>query len=263
MLSKRRIAKLKPFLDEKVAEYNCEDFVPDDPISIPHRFEKLQDKEIMAFFAAMLAWGQRKTIINNCNKLIDYFDGEPYQFMLHHTESDLKRLVGFVHRTYNDTDLLYFVSFFHRFYSENNSLEYAFSQHIKEEDTNARAALIGFHNYFFDNENAPQRTRKHVATPARNSACKRMNMFLRWMVRDDDCGVDMGLWKTLKPSMLFCPLDVHVERVARNLGLLTVKQSNWKAVEELTANLRLLDKDDPVKYDLALFGLGVVEKHYI
>ena len=153
MLSKRKVAKLKPFLDEKVAEYNCEGFVPDAPISIPHRFEKLQDKEIMGFFAAMLAWGQRKTIINNCNKLINYFDGVPYEFMLHHTEADLNKLTGFVHRTFNDTDLLYFVSFFHRFYGKHESLEYAFSHFVKVEDMDVRSALVGFHHYFFENEN--------------------------------------------------------------------------------------------------------------
>jgi uncharacterized protein (TIGR02757 family) len=252
-------AALKTLLDQKVEQYERPGFIPQDPVQVPHRFVHLPDVEIMAFFAAVLAWGQRVTIINKCHELIGLFGGQPHHFMLHHTSDDLKRLEGFCHRTFNSTDLLYFVHFFHHYYQKNETLETAFSQFVRPRDPTVEAGLAGFHHLFFALPDAPARTRKHVATPARQSACKRLNMFLRWMVRPATGGVDFGLWQRLRPAQLVCPLDVHVERVARRLGLLARKASDWQAALELTANLRRLDRQDPVRYDFALFGLGLEE----
>lgn len=254
------LLKLKPFLDNAVDRFNKPDFIDNDPISIPHRFTKLQDIEITAFWVSMLAWGQRKTIINSANRLIDLMDGAPHDFILNHEEQDRARFVDFKHRTFQYTDTLYFLEFLQWYYKNNESMEYAFSQHLQVNDMHVGNVLIGFQDLFFSLPDAPRRTRKHIATPARKSSCKRLNMFLRWMVRKDNNGVDFGLWDTIKPSQLMIPLDVHVERIARHLGLLTRKQRDWKAVEELTSNLRLLDAEDPVKYDFALFGIGVLEK---
>ena len=249
---------LKAFLDEKVDRYNRPSFIENDPISIPHRCAGKQDREIMGFFAATLAWGQRKTIIQKCNELAHRFGNEPYRFVMEHGEQDLKGLQGFCHRTFNDTDLLYFVDFFSRFYAGHDTLEDAFLPDGRF--TAVADSLIAFEHAFFDHPNALHRTRKHVATPARRSACKRINMFLRWMVRDDGRGVDFGLWKRIPPSALVCPIDLHVDRTARALGLLTRKQTDWMAAMELTARLRELDASDPVKYDFALFGLSVENK---
>ncbi len=251
---------LKSFLDRKVKEYNRRDFIIDDPISIPHRFTLKQDIEITAFWTSMLAWGLRKTIINKCNELFDLMDNAPYDFICNHKESDLKAFVAFKHRTFNATDTLYFLKFLQHHYRENDSLETAFSNHITRKDETIEKALLGFHEYFFSLDDAPQRTRKHVATPVRKSTCKRLSMFLRWMVRKDKKGVDFGLWSKISPAQLICPLDVHVERVARSLGLLERKQVDWLTALELTTKLKAFDKRDPVKYDFALFGIGVMEK---
>ncbi len=246
---------LKSILDEMADHYNNPTFIVNDPVSIPHRFSGKQDREIMGFFAATLAWGQRKTIINKCNCLASRFQDEPYRFIMSHTDSDLERLAGFKHRTFNDTDLLYFVDFLKRYYSAHDSLEDAFLPDGRFQSV--EKSLTWFEHQFFDHPNAPGRTRKHVATPARNSACKRLNMFLRWMVRDDGKGVDFGIWKRIPQSALICPLDVHVDRTARKLGLITRKQADWKAAVELTRNLAVFDAGDPVKYDFALFGLSI------
>ena len=250
-------AEVKALLDLKVKEYNQPNFIENDPIQIPHSFSKLQDIEIMGFWAAMLAWGQRVTIINKCRELIDLMDGTPYDFVLHHQENDLKRMLHFKHRTFNTTDLLYFLAFFKDYYSKNHSLENAFSRFIKPSDTTVENGLIGFHQLFFSLEDAPARTQKHIASPLRKSACKRLNMFLRWMVRKDEAGVDFGLWSEIKPSQLVCPLDVHVERVAKKLRILRRKQTDWQAATELNRVLKRFDPEDPVKYDFALFGLGL------
>lgn len=257
-LSPKEVPKLKALLDEKLAQYNQPNFIEADPICIPHRYTLPQDVEIMGFLAAVLAWGQRKTIINKCLELERLFNGSPHQFVLHHTDDDLKRLLEFKHRTFNATDLLYFVAFLKHHYQQHESLESAFSKHLDPTDEHVGPALAGFHEYFFSLEDAPHRTRKHIPTPLRGSSCKRLNMYLRWMVRYDDKGVDFGLWKNINSAQLLCPLDVHVERVARRLGLITQKQTNFNTVLELTANLKLLDAKDPVKYDLALFGMGVM-----
>ncbi|MDR3010490.1 MAG: TIGR02757 family protein [Sphingobacterium sp.] len=249
---------LKYFLDKKVDEYNQPGFIPNDPISIPHQFSAKQDIEIMGFLASIMAWGQRKTIINKCNELITRMDGAPYEYIMNHQEHDLKSLLGFKHRTFNDTDILYFVSFFKQHYQHFESLEDAFimgQEASKEIDL--EMALNAFKTYFFSLPDYPVRTRKHISSPAQKSTVKRINMFLRWMVRKDTKGVDFGIWNRLSPKDLICPCDVHVERVARKLGLITLDKVNWKTAQELTANLRLLDSNDPVKYDFALFGLGV------
>ena len=253
------IAAIKALLDDRVEKYNRPNFIPNDPVSIPHRFTKKQDIEISGFFASILAWGQRKTIINNCMKLMNLMDNAPHDFILHHQEQDLTRFSGFKHRTFNDTDLLYFLHFFNWYYSQNKSLETAFTGE-RNEIKPQKERLIYFHDLVFSLEDAPHRSKKHISTPARKSACKRINMYLRWMVRKDNKGVDFGIWDTMKPADLVCPCDVHVERVARRLGLITRKGMDWQTAEELTDHLRAFDPTDPVKYDYALFGLGVEEK---
>jgi uncharacterized protein (TIGR02757 family) len=249
------------FLNRKVEEYNTVDFIANDPISIPHKFSKKQDIEIAGFFASIFAWGNRTTIINKCKELLERMDDAPHDFILRHQQSDLKRLLSFKHRTFNDTDLLYFIRFFKMHYETNSSLETAFSKHLKKGEVNIASALDGFFQYFFGLPAAPERTKKHIAAPLKNSSCKRLNMFLRWMVRKDNKGVDFGIWKTISSSQLICPVDVHVARVARRFNLLERKQTDWIAALELTENLKKFDQVDPVKYDFALFGLGVIEKY--
>lgn len=251
--------ELKEFLDQKVAEYNQPDFITLDPVSIPHRFTKKQDIEIAGFFAATLAWGQRKTIINKCLELVAMMDNAPHDFMLYHKEADLKPFLQFKHRTFNDIDTLYFIAFFKWFYQNHESLEEAFTIGWTDEVDVMEKLLSNFHDFFFQLPEAPQRTRKHVATPKRKAACKRINMFLRWMVRDDGKGVDFGIWKTIKPYQLICPCDLHVDRVGRRLGLINRKQTDWQTAVELTERLREFDPEDPVKYDFALFGMGILE----
>lgn len=253
---------LKDFLNEKVALYNRPSFIKDDPVSIPHLFTKKQDIEIAAFFAAIFSWGSRTIIINKSKELMQLMEMQPHAFIVEHSENDLKKFLQFKHRTFNTTDLLYFIAFLKFHYSNNNSLETAFSKWLSAKDETIENALIGFHHYFFSLEHVPARTRKHIATPEKKSNCKRLNMFLRWMVRKDNCGVDFGIWNMIKPSQLICPVDLHVAKVAKRLTLLQRKQTDWQAALELTAYLRTLDAPDPVKYDFALFGLGVIEKYY-
>jgi uncharacterized protein (TIGR02757 family) len=252
------IENLKAFLDSKVAQYNQPSFIKNDPVSIPHMFTKKQDIEIMGFWAATLAWGQRVTIINKCKELITLMDGAPYDFIINHEEPDLKKLLHFKHRTFNDIDTLYFISFFRYHYSNHESLEDAFMppgplKGVEE-------SLNYFRTYFFSLPDYPHRTKKHVSSPSQKSTCKRLNMFLRWMVRKDDCGVDFGIWNNIKPSDLIMPCDLHVDRVARKLNLITRKQTDWQTAIELTERLSEFDPLDPVKYDFALFGLGIDEK---
>ncbi len=254
------LSDLKTLLDGYVEQYNCPDFIEEDPVSIPHRFVKLQDIEISGFWTAMLSWGMRKTIINKANELMALMENAPHDFIIHHTERDRQKFLSFKHRTFQATDTLYFLEFFQWFYQDHSSLEEAFLKNNWVENKHIGMGLEGFHHLFFSLPDAPQRTRKHVSSPASSSSCKRLNMFLRWMVRDDGRGVDFGLWKKIKPSQLLIPLDVHVDRIARRLGLLERRQTDWQAVLELTEKLRQLDPDDPVKYDFALFGLGVLEK---
>ncbi|MBL7745832.1 MAG: TIGR02757 family protein [Chitinophagaceae bacterium] len=249
-------SRLKDFLDTKVDLYNQPSFIKDDPVSIPHLYSKKQDIEIAGLFAAVFAWGNRTTIINKAKELMQLLDNAPYDFCTQHQPTDLKRLTSFKHRTFNTTDLLYFIEFFRQHYSKHRSLETAFVQHGRT----VEEMLTGFHQYFFSLEHIPGRTKKHIATPERRSSCKRLNMFLRWMVRQDDKGVDFGIWQKISPAILICPIDLHVARVAKRLNILQRKQTDWEAALELTNYLRTLDPQDPVKYDFALFGLGVMEK---
>jgi uncharacterized protein (TIGR02757 family) len=250
-------ADVKKTLNALVRRYNTTEFIANDPISIPHLFSKKQDIEISGLFAATLAWGQRVTIINNCKRLMNWMDNAPYDFICNHTDADLKPFLNFTHRTFNPTDALYFIDFLKNYYSKNQSLETAFAMHLTPKDTTIENALVGFHDLFFADEDAPQRTRKHVATPRRKSACKRLCMYLRWMVRRDQQGVDFGLWREIKPSQLICPIDVHVERVARAYNFIYRQQVDWQCALELTQTLKTFDALDPVKYDFALFGLSV------
>ncbi len=247
---------VQALLDQKVRQYNRADFIPNDPIAIPHRFTQQADIEIAGFFAAIFAWGNRTTILNKSSELLQLMDQAPHQFITQHREKDLKKFLAFKHRTFQSTDLLYFIHFLHHHYRMHSSLESAFDL----DASNMESRLIAFHDYFFSLPDSPERTRKHVASPLRGSTCKRLNMFLRWMVRRDKMGVDFGIWKTIKPSELICPVDVHVSRVARKLGLIERKQTDWGTAIELTEALRSFDRKDPVKYDFALFSLGVNEK---
>jgi uncharacterized protein (TIGR02757 family) len=251
---------LKAFLERKVDEYNQPSFIKHDPICIPHRFNKKQDIEIAAFFASIFAWGNRTTIINKTTELMKLMDNNPHEFIISHTEKDLKRLLQFKHRTFNVTDLLYFILFLKHHYRGSSTLETAFSKWMQKENDNIEKALAGFHHYFFSLPDAPVRTKKHIATPEKNSTCKRLNMFLRWMVRKDDHGVDFGIWNRIQPSQLICPIDVHVARVAKRFNLIQRNTVDWLTALELTGHLKRFDPMDPAKYDFALFGLGAEEK---
>ena len=251
---------LKDFLNRKAAEYNRPAFIESDPICIPHLFTRHQDIEIAALFAAIFAWGNRTTIIAKSRTLMQLMDMAPLDFVLHHKPQDLKRLFSFKHRTFNTTDLLYFINFLNHHFRYHASLSTAFSKWLDPRDPDITNALNGFYTYFFSLDDAPLRTRKHIATPAKNATCKRLNMFLRWMVRRDNAGVDFGIWKSIEPAQLICPIDLHVARVARKFNLLERKQTDWQAALELTARLKAMDPKDPVKYDFALFGLGVLER---
>ncbi|WP_027127008.1 TIGR02757 family protein [Gelidibacter mesophilus] len=248
--------ELKEFLDLKVTEYNHPRFIESDPIQVPHQFSKKEDIEIAGFLTATISWGNRKSIITNANKMMLMLDHSPYDFVKNHESSDLEKLRYFVHRTFNEDDFIQFIKSLNHIYTNHNGLESVFSKHSERFST--QSAIHQFKRHFFEIEHLP-RTQKHVSDPFRNSAAKRINMFLRWMVRNDNNGVDFGIWKSLSPSQLSCPLDVHSGNVARSLGLLKRPQNDAKGLDELDKALRKLDKNDPVKYDFALFGLGVFE----
>ena len=237
--------------------FNQPSFIEKDPVSIPHQFRKKQDIEIAGFFAATFAWGNRTTIINKCNELFSLMDKAPFQFIQQHEEKDLTKFLSFKHRTFQTTDLLYFIRFLQCHYRQHGSLESAFTDGMGKEDTNIEHALNHFQHYFFSLEDSPKRTRKHIPSPHQQSSCKRLNMFLRWMVRDDKAGIDFGIWKRIQPSQLVCPLDLHVMRVAKELQLIDTEKSDWKTAIALTNRLKIFDPSDPVKYDIALFGWGV------
>lgn len=250
------LKKIRELLESKHQEYEQEAFIVNDPISIPHSFSDKRDIEISAFFAATLAWGSRTSIIQSCRRLLAYMDYAPYQFVVGHEEKDLKPLLHFVHRTFNATDLLFFIHRLRAHYRSYSSLETAF---FPSEGGTVYSALTHFHQYFFDDEHAPERTRKHISNPAKGSAAKRLNMFLRWMVRKNS-PVDFGIWNCIPQSALMIPLDTHTGQVSRRLGILHRKQNDWKSVEQLTHFLRRLDPLDPIKYDYALFALGAEER---
>jgi uncharacterized protein (TIGR02757 family) len=249
-------SELKEFLDEKVELYNRPDFIESDPIQIPHRFALKEDIEIAGFLSATIAWGNRKMIISNAKKLMELMGNAPFDFVMSHTDNDLERLEKFVHRTFNGVDCKTFILALQHIYKNHEGLEAVFSKN--QTDFSMQESISKFKSVFFEVPHQ-YRTQKHVSDPLNNSAAKRINMYLRWMVRRDKMGVDFGIWKTIDASKLSCPLDVHSGNVARKLGLLTRKQNDGKALAELDANLRLLDPLDPVKYDFALFGLGVFE----
>lgn len=251
-------SQIKDLLEDKFNKFNQPSFIKNDPIVIPHSFSLKQDIEISGLFAAILAWGQRVTIISKCGELMNRMDNAPYAFIQHHQESDLKALLGFKHRTFNDTDLLYLVYFLQQYYRAHSTLEDAFT--ANNTISGQKERLMHFYYLVFSLPEAPARTGKHISTPARKSACKRINMYLRWMVRKDNRGVDFGIWKNIKPADLICPCDVHVGRVGRKLGLITRPQTDWETATELTLHLQDFDPIDPVKYDFALFGLGIEEK---
>lgn len=252
---------LTEFLNRKAEEYNRPEFIREDPVSIPHLFSKPQDIEISGFFAATFAWGIRTTIIAKSRELMQLMDMAPHDFILNHQPADLKPFLHFKHRTFNTTDLLYFIHFLQHHYREEKSMEtLIFNSYSLATDNPVETGLNMLYSRFFSLEDAPPRTKKHIACPARHSTCKRLNMFLRWMVRADDQGVDFGIWKRVSPAQLICPVDVHVARVAKRFGLLDRKQLDWQAALDLTAHLRRLDPQDPVRYDFALFGLGIMER---
>lgn len=252
-----KLNELRDFLDAKVVQYNNPQFLDSDPIQVPHLFTKKEDIEISAFLTATIAWGNRKSIINNANFLMELLHNEPHNFVVSHKESDLLKLEPFVHRTFNGIDLIYFIKALRNIYNQYNGLESIFSQYTS--DTSTQPAITKFKQLFFELRH-PKRTTKHVSDPAMGSAAKRINMFLRWMVRHNTTNVDFGIWHSISPAILSCPLDVHSGNVARKLGLLNRKQNDSKAVAELDLQLRKMDPSDPVKYDFALFGLGVFEK---
>lgn len=242
---------VKTILDEAFTRFASVEFIPNDPILIPHRFSRKEDIEIAGFLAATIAWGQRITIINNATQLIELMDNSPHDFIVNHEPKDRLRFRSFVHRTFNGVDAMFFMERLQDAYKEQKGLEALFGM-----GSSTMSRLTSFHEWFF--AHSPDvRTKKHVSNPDSGSAAKRLNMFLRWMVRSNSEGVDFGIWKSLSPAELMIPLDVHTGRVARKLALVKRKQNDWKTVQELTDQLKKLDPDDPIKYDLALFGLGV------
>lgn len=248
--------ELKEFLDEKVNQYNNFDFIESDPVQIPHLFSQKEDIEIAGFLSASIAWGNRKMIIKNSYKMMELMGNTPYDFVMSHSDSDLQRLENFVHRTFNGKDFTGFIKGLQHIYKNHNGLETVFAKH--QEKDSLQMSIHEFKKIFFETDHLP-RTQKHVSDPLNNSAAKRINMYLRWMVRQDNKGVDLGIWKTISPAVLSCPLDVHSGNVARKLGILERKQNDAKALTELDKKLREMDAVDPVKYDFALFGLGVFE----
>jgi uncharacterized protein (TIGR02757 family) len=252
--------ELKAFLDEKVEFYNTPNFIESDPVQIPHLFSLKEDIEIAGFLSATIAWGNRKMIIKNSHRMMELMGNAPYDFVMSHTENDLERLESFVHRTFNSQDFQFFIKSLQNIYRNHNGLEAVFCKgQLKTDGLNSmQSGISEFKKTFFEIEHL-HRTEKHVSDPMSNSAAKRINMYLRWMVRQDHKGVDLGIWKSISPAVLSCPLDVHSGNVARKLGLLSRKQNDGKAVAELDFILRKFDKKDPVKYDFALFGLGVFE----
>lgn len=255
-----QVQRLKNFFDEKVKQYNQPYFIADDPICIPHQFASRQDIEISGFFAALFAWGNRTLIIQKSKELMKRMDDAPFDFILNHSPKDLRFIHGFKHRTFTEDDIFYLIYFLHHHYLNYPSLETAFTQGMDKQDLSIENGLRGFKQYVFSHEHL-RRTQKHVSSPEQNSSCKRLCMYLRWMVRRDGNQVDFGLWQSIKPAQLVCPIDLHVARVAKRFGLMKRKQPDWQAALELTAYLRNFDAYDPVKYDFALFGLGVIEKY--
>ncbi|WP_418262720.1 TIGR02757 family protein [Flavobacterium faecale] len=248
--------ELKEFLDEKVLQYNTLDFIESDPVQIPHLFTQKEDIEIAGFLSATIAWGNRTMIIKNSHRMMDLMGNTPFDFIMSHTDNDLERLESFVHRTFNSQDFSFFIQSLRNIYANHNGLEAVFAKN--QEPHSMQKSISDFKNTFFEIPHL-HRTQKHISDPLNGSAAKRINMYLRWMCRQDNKGVDLGIWKSISMAALSCPLDVHSGNVARKLGLLSRKQNDAKALQELDSKLRELDPNDPSKYDFALFGLGVFE----
>ena len=251
----RDLKEIKELLDYKSDQYNRPDFIEDDPISIPHQFTRKEDIEIAGFITAIISWGQRKTILNNATRLLKIMDYSPYDFVINAGINDLNAFGSFKHRTFNGTDCIFFFQSLKNIYLNHGGLENTF----KSTDDKIKSSIANFRKVFFEIP-YPARSLKHIADPEAGAAAKRINMFLRWMVRKDNRGVDFGIWKTIHPSQLYCPLDIHTGNVARKLDLIARNQNDWKALEELMQHLRAFNPEDPVKYDYALFGMGVFEK---
>jgi len=249
-------AELKEFLDVKVNQYNRIEFIETDPIQIPKRFTRKEDIEIIAFLVATIAWGKRSSIIKSGNRIAEIMNESPFDFVLNFTENDSEKLSGFVHRTFNENDLQGFILGLKNIYENHEGIESVFAKFAQPKTL--QPAIHQFKKIFFSIPHL-KRTEKHISDPLKNSAAKRINMYLRWMVRKDNKGVDFGIWNSLKSSQLSCPLDVHTGNVARKLGLITRKQNDGKALIELDNSLRTFDSVDPVRYDFALFGLGIFE----
>ncbi len=258
-MKKLKEEELKDFLEEKVLLYNNKRFIETDPVSIPHQFSKKEDIEIAGFLSATIAWGQRKTILRNARQLMKWMDDDPYNFILSFTEEDLKPFRNFVHRTFHADDCIFFLRSLKNIYEKKGGLSNLFAMKELNGNDQVKNSIVNVRNVFFELPHL-KRNEKHFSDPSSGSAAKRLNMFLRWMVRKDHSGVDFGIWKDISPAYLICPLDVHSGRVARKLGLLKRKQNDWRTAIELTGNLKKMDPNDPVKYDFALFGLGVFEK---
>jgi uncharacterized protein (TIGR02757 family) len=253
-----RFSAIRDFLDEKVSLYNRPEFIETDPVLIPKSFTRKENIEISAFLASSIAWGNRISILKNARYLMQLMDNDPYEFTTKASEKELFTLSNFVHRTINGADMLFFVTSLKNIYLHFGGLEKLFSEGYRQ-GNDVQTALTRFHEIFFSIP-YPVRSRRHIPDVASGSAAKRLNLFLRWMVRNDDRGVDLGLWKSIPASALMLPLDVHTGKTARELGLLQRRQNDWKAVEEVTSVLREFDPVDPVRYDFALFGLGIFEK---
>ncbi len=252
------LPEIKELLDEKYYQFNNTAFIHTDPISIPHQFSKKEDIEIASFLVATIAWGQRVTIINNGHRLMNLMNHEPYDFILNFSKKDAERFQHFVHRTFNATDCVFFLKSLKNIYQNHGGLENAFSLKLTKNELNIKQAIIDFRNLFLSTAHE-SRVKKHISNPADKSSAKRLCMFLRWMVRKDNYGVDFGIWTSILPNQLCLPLDVHTGNVSRKLGLLHRKQNDWQAVEEITDLLKKFDSSDPIKYDFSLFGLGAFE----
>jgi len=256
-MDKEIIQEVKAFLDEKANEYNTPDFIDLDPISIPHKYSRKEDIEISGFLAATISWGNRKMILRNANKMMNLMGNSPYDFIMEHKDYHLEHFDGFVHRTFNADDLRFFITSLQNIYKNHGGIESVFNKHKTE--TSLQPAIHEFKKVFFSIKHQ-QRTQKHIGDPYKGSVAKRINMMLRWFIRNDNRGVDFGIWKSISPSILSCPLDAHSGNIARKLGLITRKNNDVKALSELDAYLRVFDCKDPVKYDFALFGLGVYDE---
>lgn len=255
----RPLKGLKTILDKQYEQWNHINFIENDPIVIPHQFSAKEDIEIAAFFTALIAWGNRKSIIKSAESLMQLMEQQPHQFITQHQVKDLKAFDCFVHRTFNSTDLISLIGFIKTLYADWGGLEHGFSMHLNPKDQTIEKALIGFKQLYLNSDYHVKRTEKHLSSPLSGSACKRLNMYLRWMVREDEKGIDFGLWKSIQTHQLVCPLDVHVIRQAQKLQLIKTDKSNWNNAIELTKALKKYCKTDPVKYDFALFGLGILE----